>query len=79
MENSQNNNKLCEVCQIPATNLCFECFLYLCDSCYKIIHNKLQNNKHQKEKIDYFVPIDTKCQEHPKNPINLFCIDEKGN
>ena len=30
------------------------------------------------EKIDYFVPIDTWCPEHNKNPINLFCLDEKG-
>ena len=35
--------------------------------------------QHKKEKIDYFVPIDTRCPEHDGNNINLFCIDEKGN
>ena len=78
MENIQKNEKQCEMCKIPATSLCFECFMYLCDSCYKIIHDKLPNNNHKKEKIDYFVPIDTKCPEHPNHPISLFCLDEKG-
>ncbi len=32
----------------------------------------------KKKKIDYFAPIDTKCPENEKVPINLFCIDEKG-
>jgi len=79
MEKNQKNIKQCEMCRIPATNLCFECFIYFCDSCYKIIHDKLQDKNHKKEKIDYFAPIDTKCPEHKKVPINLFCIDEKGN
>ena len=52
--------------------------MYLCDSCYKIVHEKVVENNHKKEKIDYFLPIDTKCQNHPKIPINLFCIDDKG-
>jgi len=38
---------------------------------------KNQKNNHKKENIDYFVPIDTKCPDHPQNPINLFCVDEK--
>ena len=33
----------------------------------------------KKEKIDYFLPMDMKCPEHNLNPINLFCVDEKGN
>ena len=36
-----------------------------------------KNDKHKKEKIDYFIPLDTKCSEHPKVPVNLFCLDEK--
>ena len=70
--------KLCEICRKQATNICFECFIYLCDSCYKLIHERFQkDDKHRKEKIDYFTPIDTKCPEHPKIPVNLFCMDEK--
>ena len=38
-----------------------------------------KNSQHIKEKIDYNVPIDTRCQDHNTVPINLFCIDEKGN
>lgn len=26
-----------------------------------------------------YVPIDLKCQEHPDIPLNLFCVEEKGN
>ena len=74
----QKSIKQSEMCRIPATSLCFECFMYLCDSCYKIIHDKIQSDKHKKENIDYFAPIDTKCPDHPRIPINLFCIDENG-
>ena len=74
----KNNSKQCEVCTIPATCICFECFMYYCDSCYKIAHEKRLDDKHKKEKIDYFASIDTKCPKHPKNIINLFCVDDKG-
>ena len=79
MEEKSNNIKKCEICQSQATNICFECFSYFCDQCSKFIHDKQINTSHKKEKIDYFVPIEIKCSEHPKNAINLFCIDEKGN
>ena len=36
------------------------------------------NNKHKKEKIDHIVQIDTKCSVHPKYPMEIFCVDEKG-
>ena len=78
MEKISTNIKECEVCRKQATNICYECFIYFCDSCYKIAHDNLTNNNHKKEKIDYFIQIDTKCLAHPKNPINLFCLDEKG-
>ena len=78
MEKKQNNNKLCEICKEMATSLCFECLMYLCESCFKFIHDKQINKNHKKEKIDYFAPIDIKCTEHPKDRINLFCIEEKG-
>ena len=78
MEISQNLSKKCEICGSPSTCLCLKCPLYLCDSCFKLVHNQKENAEHKKEKIDPIVPIDTKCPEHPKNLINLFCIDEKG-
>ena len=79
MENKPKNFPECEFCRGQANSICYECYIYFCDSCYKIAHSKLQDNKHKKEKIDFFVPIETKCQAHPKVPINLFCLDEKGN
>ena len=80
MEGIKKNFKLCEICENEATGFCLKCFSYFCDKCFKYVHenNKTKNN-HKKEKIDYFVPIDTKCPDHTQNPINLFCIDEKGN
>ena len=78
MDKFQNRNKQCEICKEAATSLCFKCISYFCDSCFKFVHEKKANIAHKKEKIDYFVPIDTKCPYHPANPINLFCIDEKG-
>ena len=73
-----NRKIFCEICKEDAKNLCLKCISYYCDSCYKFVHDKKANIEHKKEKIDYFVPFDTKCPDHPKNPINLFCIDEKG-
>ncbi len=61
-----------------ATCLCFKCSNYFCDKCFKMIHGLEKNANHKKENIDYYVPIDIKCQYHPLNPLNLFCIDEKG-
>ena len=51
---------------------------YFCDSCFKFIHEKKIKKDHQKEIIDSFVPIDLKCPNHLQNPMNLFCINEKG-
>jgi len=79
MELNQKNFKQCEICEIEATNLCLECSNYYCDACYKYVHDKKAKKNHKKEKIDFFAPIDTKCIEHPKILMNLFCIDEKGN
>ena len=70
--------KICELCETNATSLCFQCNMYLCDSCYKFIHDKPSKNQHKKENIDYFAPIDIKCPNHPNDRINLFCIDEKS-
>ena len=72
------NNKQCEICGESATSLCLECIMYFCDECYKYVLNKKLNSQHKKEKIDFFVPIDTKCPEHPKVILNIFCVNEKG-
>ena len=69
--------KNCEICGIDAKELCLDCMNYFCEECYKYVHNKQLNQLHKKDKIDYFVPMDTKCPEHPKDRISLFCIDEQ--
>ena len=72
--------KLCEICKVrEAITLCFDCHSYFCEICYKFVHDIKENSSHKKEKIDLFIPIDTKCPEHEGNSMNLFCIDEKGN
>ena len=78
MEASKSNDKFCEVCGALAEGICFKCSQYLCDSCFKLVHNRKENSQHKKEKIDYFVPIETKCPSHPNHPMVLFCLDEKG-
>ena len=80
MEINQKNFKLCDMCKDKeATSLCSQCFSYYCDICHKAVHENTKNNKHKKEKIDFNVPIDTRCPDHNTIPINLFCLDEKGN
>ena len=71
--------KKCEFCITDATCLCFQCMTYFCDSCYKLRHNNEEYKQHKKDKIDYYVPIDLKCPEHKLHPMDLFCINEKGN
>ena len=80
MEMKQKNFKQCDMCKAKeATSLCPQCFSYYCDKCFKCVHEEEMNKGHKKEKVDYFVPIDTRCSEHDTIPINLFCLDEKGN
>ena len=81
MEEKQKNYKVCDLCKLQATLFFLVCLNinYFCDSCYKFVHDKKENNNHKKEKIDLYIPIDTKCPNHPNVPLNLFCIDEKGN
>ena len=77
----KENTKLikeCEFCKANASCLCFECISYYCDKCYKIIHDLKNSQKHKKEIIDAFIPIDLKCPEHPMDRMSLFCVDEKG-
>ena len=70
--------KKCDICQEDASSLCFQCMFYFCDSCFKLAHNKEKNKNHKKEKVDYYVPFDVRCPEHPLVPMNLFCVDDKG-
>ena len=83
MEEKENILKYCDICKSQATFLCPFCLggagHYYCDSCYKMIHDKKENMKDKKEKIDYYLPIDIRCNEHQNVPLNLFCLDEKGN
>ena len=79
MEKNQKNYKTCDICKVnEATILCPPCFSYYCDKCHKCVHEIKDNKDHEKETIDYNVPIDTRCPDHKTIPINLFCLDEKG-
>ena len=78
MKNKSKDMKECDFCGSKATCLCFQCSIYFCDKCHKFIHNMEKNDNHKKETIDVFVPIDLKCPNHPKIPLNLFCLDEMG-
>ena len=75
---NRKNEKYCEICGSLAKELCLDCMVYFCEECYKYVHNKKLNHQHKRDKIDYFVPLDTKCPDHTKDRISLFCIDEKG-
>ena len=77
-ENINNKNNSCNICGEKAECICFKCSMYLCNSCFKFIHDKNINKNHKKEIIDYFIPFYIKCAHHPKDRINLFCLDEKG-
>ena len=77
MEQNNKSLKECGLCSENATCLCFQCMNYFCERCYKFVHNLQKNLNHKKETIDPFVPFEFKCSEHPTNPYNLFCSDEK--
>ena len=77
MEKKVKLLKECEICGENAICLCYKCKEFLCDPCFKMIHDKIKSN-HKKEKIDMYIPIEINCQEHPDVPLNLFCVDEKG-
>ena len=80
MEEMQKSQKLCDICKSKATILCLECICnYYCDNCYKLIHSIKINSNHKKEDVNCYIPIETRCPEHPKVELNLFCLDEKGN
>ena len=78
MDNIKEKNiKICEICESNATCLCFQCNIYFCESCYKMIHDKKKSHNHKKESMNPFIPIDLKCPIHPLDRMNLFCVNEK--
>ena len=70
--------KSCELCKLTATTICYDCSFYLCDSCFDYLHEKSENMYHITESINQIIPIDLKCQKHPKMPISLFSVEEKS-
>ena len=83
MEIFKNEEKIklekeCEICNEKATKMCFDCSSIFCDSCLEFVHDKKVNSKHKIEEIEFFIFMDIKCPEHPKIPMNLFCVDEKS-
>ena len=77
MEKIQKDNILCQICGEVAINICFECVMYLCDSCFKLIHDKTKN--HKKESIDYFVPFSLNVQNTLKIELIFFVQMRKVN
>jgi len=78
MDKKSKNFKECEICDLNANCLCFKCYSYYCDKCYKFIHENNKKSNHIKEAIDPFIQIDLKCQKHPIYPMFFFCSDDKG-
>ena len=76
--NKNEKNNSCDICGEKAENICFKRSMYLCTPCFKFIHDKSIIKNHKKERIDYFIPFPLKSIKHPKDRINLFCLDEKG-
>ena len=74
----KTEEKKCELCKEKATNICFDCCLYLCESCFKFLHKKKAILQHKMVEIDPYVSMDIKCPNHLNNKINAFCIEEKS-
>ena len=74
----KERNKKCEICELEATCLCFKCNFYLCDKCYKIVHDLKKSQGHKKELIDPLIYYDLKCPLHNTQQNTLFCLDDKS-
>ena len=70
--------KICDICKEPATNVCFDCSFYLCESCLEFIHEKKSNFSHKNEEIEELIPLIVKCEKHPKIPITKFSKDKNS-
>ncbi len=75
----EKNFKKCDICENDASSLCFDCIMYLCESCFKFIHEKEKNSTHKKEAIDPYITYNFKCKIHQLNQLTLYCVEEKGN
>ena len=71
--------KKCELCLVEATCLCYECMSYFCDSCFNLGHKNEERKSHKKQKTGNFINYEVKWPEHKLVPLNLFCLDDKGN
>ena len=72
------NEKKCDLCEEKTSNIFFEYSFFLCDSCFNFLHAKKSKEAHKKEEIKPYFSMKMKCPLHPKIPLNLFCIEEKG-
>jgi hypothetical protein len=72
-------DKECCFCKGSSTTICFKCMNYYCDSCFNICHKDEKIKNHEKEKIDELINIEVRCSLHELVPMNLFCLDDKGN
>ena len=80
MEKKESKIKHCGICETDATCLCFDCYNYFCESCFKFVHEKGKGkgkSNHIKEKIDPYLPFNFRCPEHQRGLLDLFCIEEK--
>ena len=78
MEKVTNVEKECDLCKDLVVKVCFDCSLYLCDSCFNFLHEKKTNLEHNSESIESFRSLNFRCPEHPTLPMNLFCVKEKS-
>ena len=74
----KERNKKCEICELEATCLCFKCNNYLCEKCYKMVHDLKKSQGHKKELIDPLIYYDLKCPLHNTQQNTLFCLDDKS-
>ena len=78
MEKKESKIKHCGICETDATCLCFDCYNYFCESCFKFVHEKGKGkSNHIKEKIDPYLPFNFRCPEHKRRLLDLFFIEEK--
>lgn len=78
MENETKKAKVCDICGEEANIICFDCVNYYCDSCSNFIHGKKINKEHKKEKIYFSNLLNIKCETHPKNKLEYFCLNENS-
>jgi len=71
--------KKCNLCNSDSFWICFQCKKYYCDKCWKIIHEIKKEKAHEKTKINPYLSLDFFCSNHQEYPLELFCLNDKGN